>query len=548
MTIIDSYSRFIFMLLTIILLLFLHGCSGRDTEVRIETVESFRELTAEEAFALAKNGAEAGNGEAQNDLGEMYYNGGGVLKDATQAMEWWQKAAENGNAKAQFNLGEMYYNGNPFGDEPVDAVVAPDNTIAAEWYRKAAEQGFVEAQAKLGGMYFNGEGVPKNATKTVEWWEKAAAQKDVGSQRNLGRMHDEGLGVPKNPVKAKEWYQKAAEQGDVEAQYKLGLMHHSGKGVPKDAVQAVQWYQKAATQGYPDAQAMLGLMYAVGKGIPLDQPRAYAWLNLAAAQGDNAAAGLRNSIEREMTRVQVAEGQRLASSWKKGDTLQATNASVLSDIENNGMLVKQGTGTAFVVSHEGHVLTNQHVIVGCKEMRVGGREGVVNVITSDTVNDLALLKFSGKSVGVASLSPDLANLRQGEDVIVFGYPLNSVLSSGGNLTPGTLSALTGLGNNTNQIQITAPIQPGSSGSPVLDKKGNVIGVVSMKLDDGFAAKATGQIPQNVNFAINGQTTKAFLDTNKVIYKTGNGFFSREKSNADIAEDAKKWTVIVECWK
>jgi len=95
---------------------------------------------------------------------------------------------------------------------------------------------------------------------------------------------------------------------------------------------------------------------------------------------------------------------------------------------------------------------------------------------------------------VASLDPDPSSLQQGENVIVFGYPLNSVLSSGGNLTPGTLSALTGLGNNTSQIQITAPIQPGSSGSPVLSKKGSVIGVVSMKLDDGFAARTTGQIP------------------------------------------------------
>jgi len=129
-----------------------------------------------------------------------------------------------------------------------------------------------------------------------------------------------------------------------------------------------------------------------------------------------------------------------------------------------------------------------------------------------------------------------------------GYPLDSVLSSGGNLTPGTISALTGLGNNTNQIQITAAIQPGSSGSPVMDKMGNVVGVVSMKLSDSKMVKATGQIAQSVNFAVNGQTVRAFLDANKVPYKTGGGFFSREKNNADIAEDSRKWTVLVECWK
>ena len=546
--IIDKSNPFIFPLLTIILLLFLQGCGGQNTEVKTTTTQSYRELTAEESFALEQNRAMDGNVEAQRALGMMYYNGKGVPQDAAKAMEWFQKAAGQGYAAAQYNLGEMYYNENPFGDQPIDAVVRKDNTKAAEWYQKAAEQGFTEAQVKLGGMYFNGEGVPKNATKTVEWWEKAAAQEHAATQRNLGMMYREGLGVPKNPVKAKQWYQKAAEQGDAEAQYSLGRMYHGGRGVPKDSVKAVQWYQKAAMQGHPDAQAALGFLYLVGEGIPLDRVRAYAWLNLAAAQGYSVAADIRNSTEGEMTPAQVAEGQRLASSWKKGDTLQTTGRSFPGNTENAGMLIKHATGTAFVVSRDAHALTNQHVILGCKEVRVAGSDGIAKVITSDSVNDLALLQFPGKSIGVASLNPDPANLRQGEDVIVFGYPLNSMLSSGGNLTPGTLSALTGLGNNTNQIQITAPIQPGSSGSPVLDKKGNVIGVVSMKLDDGVAAKATGQIPQNVNFAVNGQTTKAFLDANKVPYKVGGGLFSREKNNADIAEDAKKWTVLVECWK
>ena len=81
----------------------------------------------------------------------------------------------------------------------------------------------------------------------------------------------------------------------------------------------------------------------------------------------------------------------------------------------------------------------------------------------------------------------------------------------------------------------------------MDKKGDVVGVVSSRLDMK-AVRATGSIPQNVNFAVNGQTAKAFLDANKVSYKTGGGLFSREKSNADIAEEARKWTVLVECWK
>ena len=82
----------------------------------------------------------------------------------------------------------------------------------------------------------------------------------------------------------------------------------------------------------------------------------------------------------------------------------------------------------------------------------------------------------------------------------------------------------------------------------MDKKGNVMAVVLMTLDDGKTTKITGQVGQNVNFAVNGQTVKSFLNANKVPYKTGGGLFTMEKSNADIADEARKWTVLVECWK
>jgi hypothetical protein len=206
------------------------------------------------------------------------------------------------------------------------------------------------------------------------------------------------------------------------------------------------------------------------------------------------------------------------------------------------------TGSGFITSNSGHILTNHHVVEGCTEIRISGREGVVKLLATDIVNDLAMLQISGETKNFATLASESSKLRQGEDIVVYGYPLNSVLSTGGNLTPGVVSALTGLGNNTNQIQITAPIQPGSSGSPVINKKGQVVGVVSMKLSDAKMAKATGSVPQNVNFAINAQSVRSFLDAHKVPYQTGSGFFTREKSTADMAEEARKWTVIVECWK
>ena len=360
-----------------------------------------------------------------------------------------------------------------------------------------------------------------------------------------------GDGLPKNAAKAVEWFQKAAAQGDAQAQTLLGDMYGEGDGVPKDIAKAAEWYQKAAAQGYETAQAQLGFMYREGNSVPVDLVLAYAWVNLAAADRRDDATKLRSRFEAELSKVELAEAQRLSSGWKKGQILvhegQSTTAKT-NPAAPASVLVKQQTGSLFVVSKTGHAMTNQHVIQGCTELRIEGRDGVVKKVTEDAANDLALVQIPGAVKATAAIVADPAKLRQGEDIVVFGFPLYAMLSSGGNLTPGVVSAISGLGNNTNQIQITAPIQPGSSGSPVLNKKGEVVGVVSMKLDDEKMVKATGQIGQNVNFAVSGQTLKTFLDTHKVEYRNGGGLLSFEKNTADLADEARKWTLVLECWK
>jgi len=534
--------------LPITLLLILCGCGEKVAGSKVEAAASavpavtVKELTPEEKFAETKRKAEAGDAEAQFNLGKMYHNGEGVVKDTTQAIEWLQKSAVQGNANAQYAIGNNYMYGYGL---PLDTVKA------MELFQKSAAQGNTDSLNAIGSMYSSGQGVPKDAVKAIEWFRKAAVQGNAYAQLNLGGMYYRGEGTYKNAAEAAEWYQKAAEQNNMFAQYYLGQMHAQGEGVLKNTAKAIELIQKAAAQGYADAQFSMGVLYTHSEGVPfgitLDKIRAYAWFNLASErENKNAKIWLAN-IEAELTPAQRAEGQRLASNWKKGDVIPASTYIPLGSASPDGKPTNQGTGTAFIVSSEGHALTNHHVVNGCAEVKIAGHEGIVKVIISDSVNDLALLQLPGKPKDIASLNPDPGKLRQGEEIIVFGYPLNSVLSSGGNLTPGIISAMTGLENNTNQIQITAPIQGGSSGSPVMDKKGDVVGVVSSRLDMK-AVRATGSIPQNVNFAVNGQTAKAFLDANKVSYKTGGGLFSREKSNADIAEEARKWTVLVECWK
>ncbi len=127
-----------------------------------------------------------------------------------------------------------------------------------------------------------------------------------------------------------------------------------------------------------------------------------------------------------------------------------------------------------------------------------------------------------------------------------GFPLHGLLASEANVTTGTLSALAGLRNDTRFLQITAPVQPGNSGGPLLDQSGQIVGVVVSKLNAVMFAKATGDIPQNINFAINGAVAKSFLDSQGVEYETGPS--SRKVEPAEIGAAAKKFTLLVECYR
>jgi S1-C subfamily serine protease len=202
------------------------------------------------------------------------------------------------------------------------------------------------------------------------------------------------------------------------------------------------------------------------------------------------------------------------------------------------------TGTGFVVA-QGRALTNHHVIDDCRAIRVrsaGGRESEARVIASDRDRDLALLEVA------ADAGPPLAfrregSLRRGEGVVTYGFPLAGLLSSGPTLTTGEISALAGLADNQRQFQISAPVQPGNSGGPLLDMGGNVVGVIVSKLNAQRVAQRTGDIPQNVNFAVKGNEALEFLRRNRVEPRFAD---SPPRSAAEVGEIAHPSTLFLRC--
>ena len=205
------------------------------------------------------------------------------------------------------------------------------------------------------------------------------------------------------------------------------------------------------------------------------------------------------------------------------------------------------TGTGFVISSNGHVVTNHHVIDGCGEVtgNLSGEAPVkLRLVSSDETNDLALLQAPSPFKEVAVIRAN--SVQTGDGVIAIGYPYHGLLTSDFTVTTGIVSSLSGLRNNTRFLQISAAVQPGNSGGPLLDFGGRLVGVVAGKLDGIKIARATGNIPENINFAIKIGALRDFLDNSVVLYRTSDRPDMEKKETAEIAKSARGFTLLISC--
>jgi S1-C subfamily serine protease len=207
------------------------------------------------------------------------------------------------------------------------------------------------------------------------------------------------------------------------------------------------------------------------------------------------------------------------------------------------------SGTGFMVA-EGRVMTNNHVVAECGSMVARNAQGArvpARVLVTDRRRDLALLAVPPE-LGPPLTFRDAPPVRRGEGVVTYGYPLSGLLSSGPTLTTGDISALSGLRDNPLNFQISAPVQPGNSGGPLLDQQANVIGVVVSKLNAARIAEMTGgDIPQNVNFAVKGAEAIAFLRENRVPVRTA-ASAGADKRNFEVGEIANGSTFSLQCFR
>lgn len=169
------------------------------------------------------------------------------------------------------------------------------------------------------------------------------------------------------------------------------------------------------------------------------------------------------------------------------------------------------SGTGFLITRTGLIATNWHVVANATNITVefpGWTDPVkAELVVRDAQNDLAVLRI-GDMTKLANTCPDLPfqltsahEVALGEHVSAIGYPLTAMLGSSPKFTDGVVSSKSGIQDDPTQLQISAEVQPGSSGSPLFNSDGDIIGIVVSTLDAAKTYQAASAIPQNVNFAI-----------------------------------------------
>jgi len=324
--------------------------------------------------------------------------------------------------------------------------------------------------------------------------------------------------------------------------------------LPENISVEFQLLRQALSEKHHVSAYMLHSKYNKGDGVMKDFLRAYAYLNIAleysnislGENGDfkfskylneNAYRKELNNLEKDMSKNHVIYAQQLSR-----EIINELKNEFTEDSQKSNNTV----GTGFFISNNGHIVTNQHVVNNCKKITIyrDGKSIAINLVVEDIRNDIALLKSD--DVQNFAYIRDGRGIRQGNQIIAYGYPLSGILSSSAKVTTGMVNALSGLGDDFRYMQISAPVQPGNSGGPLLDEGGNVVGIVTAKINAAEILETTGDIPQNINFALKLSVLKDLLDANDINYETR--VSSESRNTADIVDEAKKYTVKIECSK
>ena len=303
----------------------------------------------------------------------------------------------------------------------------------------------------------------------------------------------------------------------------------------------MKWYRKAAELNFGAAQSKLGEYYYRGDVVAKNYVQAYKWRLLAGAEGDETAKKAVSALESLMTREQVAEGQKLARNFKPRVLPSAGGDSSSTGIAQSS---PESTGTGFFITEDGYFITNEHVVKDAAQVKVVTSAGIIaaKVVKVDAANDLALLKAEGRFVALPVVASRA--MRLGSTVATVGFPNVDLQGFAPKLARGEIAALSGAHDDARYFQISVPVQPGNSGGALVEERGNVVGVVSAKLNARAALATSGQLPENVNYAVKSSFLLSFLEAVPEVSAKLKDANTKERKFEDVVKSAEQAAVLV----
>ena len=271
-----------------------------------------------------------------------------------------------------------------------------------------------------------------------------------------------------------------------------------------------------------------------------------------------------------MTREQIAEGQQLARQFKLSKALESGSLVSQTDVADSRPFA---TGTGFFITDDGYLISNYHVVKGATKVRLLTDAGLIDakVVQVDAANDLALLKANaegrmqnaetGQSQTASNqdfiIHPSAFNLsfrplpvaasrtvNLGGTVATIGFPNIGMQGFAPKLAKGEIASLSGAGDDPRYFQISVPVQPGNSGGALVDERGNVIGIVSAKLDASAALAASGALPENVNYAVKSSVLLSFLESVPAVSAKRKAPVTADRKFEDVVKSAQNAAVLV----
>ena len=468
-----------------------------------------------------------------------------------------------------------------------------------KWIKMAALQGDPVAQNNLGYMYGNGLGTKESKSLAFKWFKKAADQNQVNALTSLGAYYKNGDYVDQSYVKAFKYYNMAAninfensddksflQNNQSRAIYALGLMHEKGEGTKTNYNKAKSFYLKAdnfgheiarirydALEGNEDEAYALAIIYSEGSlidlGIPIDLSEAAFWFKIAEYKGIGyeTKKKFENVLEKR-SKEDINKASKLFEVWKKNSGFEY-DKETLKDVTP---FFLSHSGTGFYVS-KNTLLTNKHVVYQdadqtnkCdKIVGFSPYDGIYETYehyqTKDLpkFGDIDILKSKNDKKSFINISS--SSVKNGEDVILIGFPQGKYLSKYPKISKGIVNSEFGLNNNIDEFIFDASSYQGSSGSPVLNYKGELVGILwgghSEELTDDKGVITKKLEDSNISYAIKSGYIKKFLTENNIFPKEIMGwnylfktyfenFFKNKTSN--IAQKHIPNVRYLECYK